>query len=273
MTDVRPSSLRFKDQVRQFWNTNPCGTRSNPHPRGTKDFFAWVEEERDHREPFIAQYAEWDRHSGKRVLEMGVGAGTDFVRFVRAGAHAVGVDLSDESAALVRQRLRIEGLRAPVLVSDIESLPFRSQSFDAVYSWGVIHHTERPPSATAELLRVLKPGGAFTVMLYHRHSLVALQAYLLHGLLKGQPWRTLDAIAREHLESFGTRLYSRKSARELFPGIDVGIHHIVTPYDLRYGRFKYLPASVGRIIPSFFGYFMVLKGVKPERQHAALAHG
>lgn len=262
MMQAPSAATEFKDRVRKFWNTNPCGTRSNPYSRGTKEFFQWVESERDQREPFIGKFAAWDDHTGKRVLEMGVGAGTDFVKFVRAGARAVGTDLSDESVAMVRQRLNLEGLWAPLLVSDIEQLPFRSDSFDTVYSWGVIHHTEQPPKAAAELLRVLRPEGKFTVMVYHRYSLVALQAYLVYGLLRGQPRRTLDSIARDHLESFGTRLYSRRDARALFPRVRLRIQHVVTPYDLRYGRFRYLPATIARMVPPFFGYFMILSGQK-----------
>ena len=37
---------------------------------------------------------------------------------------------------------------------------------------------------------------------------------------------------------------------------------VLTPYDLRYGRFRYLPAAIGRIVPMAFGYFMVIEGQK-----------
>lgn len=257
-----PDASLIKSRVRDFWNTQPCGTRGNPYPEGSVEYFRWIESQRDEREPFIGRFARWGERAGQHVLEMGVGAGTDFVRFVRAGAHAHGVDMSSHSARLVRQRLRNEQLTALVSVADVEQLPFSDGTFDVVYSWGVIHHTADTTAAARELLRVLKPGGEFCAMVYHRYSLVMLQAYILYGLLQGRPMRSLDEIAREHLESFGTKVYTVADARALFAPVDVHITHVLTPYDLRYSRFRYLPAYFGRLLPSFFGYFMVIEGRK-----------
>jgi ubiquinone/menaquinone biosynthesis C-methylase UbiE len=185
------------------------------------------------------------------------------VKFARAGARATGVDLSDASAGLARRRLGFEGLSGSVAISDIENLPFPDATFDFVYSWGVIHHTEDPQSAAREVVRVLRPGGEFAVMVYHRRSLLCLQAYLVYGLAQGKPFSSIDEIARDHLESFGTKVLSRQQARDLFPGIPVRITHVLTPYDLRVGRTRYLPKAFGALIPDYFGYFMVIEGRKP----------
>lgn len=258
-----------KERVRAYWNEQPCGTRDNPHPAGSPAYFQWVERERDEREPFIGAFARWPEWRGRRVLEMGAGAGTDFVKFARAGALLTGVDLSDQSASLARRRVRLEGLDASVAISDIERLPFADASFDFVYSWGVIHHTEDTPRAAREVVRVLRPGGQFSVMIYHRRSLLCLQAYLVYGLARGKPFRSIDDIARHHLESFGTKVYSEAQARALFPGIPVTITHLLTPYDVRVGRTWYLPAAVRHLIPEYFGYFMVLQGTRPDSPCAA----
>ena len=58
------------------------------------------------------------------MLEVGVGLGTDFVQFVRAGADATGVDLTEAAVEAVRQRLALEGLEADLRVADAERLPF-----------------------------------------------------------------------------------------------------------------------------------------------------
>jgi ubiquinone/menaquinone biosynthesis C-methylase UbiE len=255
-----------KEKVRDFWNRLPCGTRGNPYPQGTREYFNWVETERYTREPFIERFAEWPRWQGKSVLEMGVGAGSDFVRFTRFSARSVGLDLADTGVRLVKQRLRSERLPENVLVGDVETLPFGDGVFDFVYSWGVIHHTENTGAAVRELLRVLKDGGRFCVMIYHRYSLVCLQAYLIYGLLRGRPWESIDSIARDHLESFGTKVYSEAQARALFANQEVRITHVITPYDLRFGKTRFLPRSCGRVLPKRFGYFMVVEGVKSRPQ-------
>jgi ubiquinone/menaquinone biosynthesis C-methylase UbiE len=253
----------FKRKVQAFWNAEPCGTGQNPHAPHTREFYQWVEEQRDAREPFIARFARWQEWRGKKVLEMGTGAGTDFLKFARAGARACGIDLTENGLRLVRERLALEGLHAPLAQADVERLPFTTGTFDFVYSWGVIHHTEDTPAAAREVLRVLKPGGRFSVMIYHRYSLVCLQGYLKHGLLKGKPFASIDDIFRNHFESYGTKVYSAASAKKLFPGTDVTATHVLTPYDLQYRRDGYLPSGVVRMLPQFFGYFLVLEGTKP----------
>jgi hypothetical protein len=100
-------------------------------------------------------------------------------------------------------------------------------------------------------------------MIYHRRSLLCLQAYLVYGIGRGRPFRSIDDIAREHLESYGTKVYTRRAAAALFPGIPVTITNVLTPYDVRIGRTRFLPAAVRRLIPDYLGYFLVIEGQKP----------
>jgi SAM-dependent methyltransferase len=261
----------FKARVRSFWNQEPCGTGSNPCPPHTQAFYQWVERERDSREAFIARFARWPEWVGKTVLEMGTGAGTDFVRFARAGARAYGIDLTENGLGLVRERLAFERLDTRLAQADVENLPFPDGAFDFVYSWGVIHHTENTPAAAREVLRVLKPGGQFCVMVYHRYSLHCLRGYLRFGLFKGRPFAGIDAIARDHFESFGTKVYTAAEGRALFPGAAVAATHVLTPYDLQLSRRRFLPAPIGRAIPPFMGYFLVLEGRKPDSSVPTIA--
>ncbi len=65
----------------------------------------------------------------------------------------------------------MEGLPVEAQVADAENLPFESDSFDVVYSFGVLHHTPDTQKAIDEVYRVLKPGGKIIIMLYNRTSL------------------------------------------------------------------------------------------------------
>jgi ubiquinone/menaquinone biosynthesis C-methylase UbiE len=144
------------------------------------EFFRQVERERYELEPYIPTFAQFEVARGKRVLEIGVGAGTDFVRWVRAGAEATGIDLTDQAISLVRERLALEELSAKLYVGDAENLPFETDSFDIVYSYGVIHHTPNTAKAVQEIWRVLKANGLARVMIYHLHSWVALLLWAVH---------------------------------------------------------------------------------------------
>lgn len=90
--------------VRSFWNETPCGTYGKDLPEGSPEFFAAIETERYAMEPEIPRYAQFSRWHGKRVLEVGFGAGSDLMRFARAGAEVVGVDLGFKGATLARKR-------------------------------------------------------------------------------------------------------------------------------------------------------------------------
>jgi SAM-dependent methyltransferase len=244
-----------KARVKEFWETLPCGAKHASSPEGTREFFDEVERRRYELEPFIPRYARFEERAGKRVLEIGVGLGTDFVRFVRAGAQATGVDLTEHGVRLVRERLAIEGLIAEVLVADAERLPFPDAQFDLVFSWGVLHHTPDPDAAMTMALRMLRPRAELCVMVYARHSWVAFGLWARYALLRGRPWRTLAAVVADHMESNGTRAYTRRELRERFSQLeDLSIEHVGTPYDRR------VAGRLAALTGTRLGWFLVVTG-------------
>jgi SAM-dependent methyltransferase len=254
-----PSHATVKEQVRSFWQDDPCGAARAYSPEGTPEFFAQVTAARDELEPFIADYADFAATRGKSVLEIGVGLGSDFIRFVRAGAHATGVDLTEHAIALVRRRLELEGLSATVKQADAERLPFPDGTFDVVYSWGVLHHTPDSDRAIAEAQRVLKPGGRLCVMLYARRSWLAYALWVRHALLKGRPTRSLSDVISGHMESVGTRAYTPRELRRRFAGLeDLTVEHVGTPYD------RQVAGALAAATGSRLGWFLVVRGRAPE---------
>lgn len=225
---------------------------------GTPEFFADVERTRDQLDPYIRRFADFEGARGKQLLEIGVGLGTDFIRFVRAGAIATGVDLTDHAVELVKRRLALEGLDAEVRTADAESLPFDDASFDRVYSWGVLHHTPDTAKSIGEAMRVLRPGGKACVMLYARHSWVAYGLWTKHALLAGRPWRSLGDILASHMESDGTKGYTKRELRELFAELDeLRIDKVRTSYDE-----QITPGPIARLTGDALGWNLVVRGVK-----------
>lgn len=159
--------------------------------------------------------------------------------------------------------MSVEGLRAELRRADAERLPFADASFDFVYSWEVIHHTPNVRAAAREIVRVVRPGGRVCVMIYHRHSLVALQCWLLNGLLRGRPFRSFTDVIANHIESPGTQAFTVSEAQQFFGGLRaLKATTVVTPYDVRFARFRYLPGWIQRLIRSRFGWFLVVEGTR-----------
>lgn len=160
----------LKTRVHDFWQANPCGAKFTAEEIGTRQFFDAIEEHRYQTEWHIPEVVDFARWSGRDVLEVGCGLGTDAVSFARAGARYTGVDLTEASIDLVRRRFNFEDLDANLRTADAEALSFDDHSFDLVYSHGVLHHTPDTRRAVDEVRRVLRPGGIAMVMLYHKNS-------------------------------------------------------------------------------------------------------
>ena len=241
----------LKERVREHWEAEPCGTTTAHADPGTQEFFDQVEAHRYRVESFIPGFAEFGRWQGKDVLEVGVGLGTDFVNFVRAGAHATGIDLTAAAVDSVRKRLALEGLDADVRVADAEALPFADASFDLVYSWGVLHHTPNTDRALAEVRRVLRPDGEARLMLYSRRSWVALAAWARWALLVGTPWQSISHVLATRIESPGTKAYTQRELARMFSGFSrVEYRRWITPYDRK------VAGPVPKLFGARFGWFV-----------------
>jgi SAM-dependent methyltransferase len=244
--------------VRDFWEEEPCGSEHAAAPEGSPEFFAEVERTRNELDPYIARFADFEGAKGKRILEIGVGLGTDFIRFVRAGAIATGVDLTEHAVQLVHRRLELEGLEGDVLVADAETLPFEDGKFDRIYSWGVLHHTPDTGRAVREAIRVTKPGGQLCVMLYARHSWVAYGMWVRHALLAGRPLRSLADVLSAHMESEGTKGYTARELEQLFAGLeDVRVDKVATSYD------RQIAGPLARLTGDRLGWNLVIRGTRP----------
>lgn len=91
--------------------------------------------------------------SGKTVLDVGCGTGLSMDYFRERGAVIKGIDITYSSIGYVREM----GLSA--VQADARHLPYKDNSFDIVYSIGVIEHFNETQGALEEQARVCKPGG------------------------------------------------------------------------------------------------------------------
>jgi 2-polyprenyl-3-methyl-5-hydroxy-6-metoxy-1,4-benzoquinol methylase len=263
--------------VREYWDRRPCNLRHSPAPVGTREYFDQVEQRKYFVEPHIPGFAEFPRWSGRRVLEIGCGLGTDSINFARAGALVTAVDLSERSLELARQRAVLFEVadRIRFLAADAEHLSryVQPEPYDLVYSFGVIHHSPHPERILQEIRsHFVHSSSTLKVMVYHRRSWKVLGIVLTEA--HGVWWRMNSAVARHSEAQAGcpvTYTYSRRSGARLleeagFRVLATGVDHIF-PYRLRdyvqyeYVRtwpFRFLPRAAMRALEHRLGWHLCL---------------
>lgn len=158
-------------QVELFWDSSPCDSKRSAISPNNVDYFLEIERDRYEHQLHIPRLLDNIRWQGKRVLEIGTGVGTDARQLIARGATYTGVNIDRGSTELTELALTRFGLPGIVQQADATALPFASNSFDAVYSYGVLHHIPNIQQAVSEICRVLKPGGEILIMVYNRSSI------------------------------------------------------------------------------------------------------
>lgn len=180
-----------KQRSQAVWGASPAGTTlGGGAAPGTREFFDTAKDRRAEGEmAWLWEALPVEETAGKRVLEIGCGAGFDAFAFSQAGAFYTGIDITPENIERTRLHLGFYGYEPNLLQADAENLPFDDDTFDVVFSNGVLHHTPDMANAFAEACRVLRPGGEFWVTVYHRNSVFYLWRLFLYDHLVKGGWR------------------------------------------------------------------------------------
>jgi SAM-dependent methyltransferase len=289
----------MKESIRDWWAANPM-TYAGEHGTttyvsangvrqiveiGSREFFKLADERfYQWNRPLHTSYGrfakifDYKRYPGAHILEVGCGMGCMAMNWAQHGACMTAVDLNPVAVEQTRQRFKLYELPGNIAHADGEYLPFPDDSFDYVYSWGVLHHSPNTARSISELHRVLKPGGAVGVMLYHRNSLLyRYQVEYVEGFLhlenqflsplqlasrygdgarnEGNPhtWPVLQSEVREEL----FRPFSNV-------GIDVLGTDIMNLLDLMFPLMgsKLLPLPFLKAIARRWGWSLWISGVK-----------
>jgi SAM-dependent methyltransferase len=210
--------------IQSFWNTHPCGDHivGGLHGEFADDyesFFAAYDAWRYRQEGHIPSCLDRIDWSGKKVLEIGLGQGAESEQLIRRGAKWSGLDLTRESVDRVNARLSVRKLEHDDLKQGSAlDIPWPDNTFDFVFSHGVLHHIPDIRTAQAQIHRVLKPGGTLVAMLYARASLnyqVSIRVVRRAAVAATYPLRRAKLVRsrtmlRQHLdnaESSGLRRY------------------------------------------------------------------
>ena len=199
------------NEIRNYWNK---ATPMSFAPEG------WTyEEKREFRytlQSYMYETIRFGDWRDKKVLEFGCGSGIDALEFARNGANVTAVDITYNAINLTEALSQEAGVPIKVVQID-EALPFPNETFDLVYSFGVLHHIPNVERTLTEIHRVLKLDGTIIAMLYNKDSL--LYAYSIVWLHRngGLSEEELTRKYSERIENCPyTRVYTKSEAKKLF---------------------------------------------------------
>ena len=246
------------NEVRKYWDDRPCNVRHSKKEIGTTEYFDEVERKRYTAEPHIQSFAGFSDTNGKKVLEVGCGMATEGINYARAGATYTGTDLSVESLDLAKKRFEVYNKEGNFYLGNSEELSsfVPVETYDLIYSFGVIHHSPYPERIISEIKKYMNKDSVLKIMLYAKDS-----------------WKNymIEAGHDQPEAQYGCPIantYTNDEVRELLDGFDVAIdqYHIF-PYQIEpYKRgefvkqpwFEEMPDEIFEVLKKNLGWHLLI---------------
>ena len=246
------------DDVRTYWDDRPCNVKHSEKEIGTQEYFDEVERKRYTAEPHIPSFAGFSNTKGKKVLEVGCGMATEGINFVRCGATYTGTDLSTESLDLAEKRFKVYNEKGNFYLGNSEELSsfVPVETYDLIYSFGVIHHSPHPEKIISEIKKYMNKDSTLKIMLYASES-----------------WKNymIEAGYDQPEAQYGCPIantYTKDEVRKLLDGFDVTIeqYHIF-PYQIEpYKRgefvkqpwFEAMPDEIFEVLKKNLGWHLLI---------------
>jgi SAM-dependent methyltransferase len=252
---MKPQPGSTVDTVHDFWQSHINNEYYTSAERASDSYFDDIEERRYRTHYHLPELFESMDRMDQRLLEVGCGIGVDSIQLAKRGFQVTAVDLTESALAVAKQFATRREATVDFRLGNAEGLDFPDESFDAVYSFGVLHHTPDIERSVAEVYRVLRPGGRAYVMLYHRNSLVNL----MHQALR-LPYES-PRDRKDHCPVVYT--FSRSGVRKLFRDFASVEVHSDYPFTYGFGPLATkLPLGVRRLLGRVIGWHLMITAVR-----------
>lgn len=250
------------------WEHDPCGfCAAKEEELYTKTFYEHIDQNR------YKEYAPWfkdaigfEQYKNKKILEVGFGMGTDLFQFALGGNEIHGIDLVPAHLKIASKRFELYNIPAILQIGDAEAIPYSDNTFDVVYSFGVIHHTPNTQKAINEIYRVLKNGGEAIIGVYHKNSIFnwcAVLPRVVSAWLRGKSTRRILASIEYQENSDAcplVKMYNKKelkSMSRIFSSVDLTIDHLERPHFMRLSPF--VNRWIIEKMRHHFGWYLIAK--------------
>jgi len=221
---------QWQDENRTWWEKHPMRydwKKTISFQEFSRDFF-WEIDSRFFSN--VKQFMPWrripfdplidfDALSDKDVFEIGTGNGSHAQLLAEHAKSYTGIDITDYAVRSTSERMKCFGINnAKAVRMDAERIQFDDESFDFIWSWGVIHHSSNTERILEEMYRVLRPKGTVVTMVYHRNFWnYYVICGLFLGVIKGDLFRTrsLHKTVQKHTDGAIARYYTISEWRSL----------------------------------------------------------
>lgn len=270
-----------KNKIKDYWETKVPQVWYSDKKEGSLPWFNELEYKRYHiYYKYIPQIAEFEYHYGEKVLEIGVGVGTDLIQFAKHGAIVSGIDLTENAIEMTKKNFELKGVKYKTLQTEnAEDLSFEDNSFDLVYSFGVLHHTSHTDVAIKEIYRVLKDEGKAIVMFYARGWKHYFKRIFIQGILLGKLFKYgYSQLINLQTEVYGssplTYVFTKREIKkffQMFGEVEVIRYRLGEYFDYAPYKTRKIPQFIKNIldlftIERFLGENYIVKAVKTVRK-------
>jgi 2-polyprenyl-3-methyl-5-hydroxy-6-metoxy-1,4-benzoquinol methylase len=216
MTDELRESIAAAQAT---WNRKAVGSQRATALPGTREYFEQIRAYRyGYETPFIPTFFDFPSLNGRKVLEIGVGHGIDGAEMARHGALYTGIDVTRNHLSLAEKNFQLNGLSGKFIQGDLLEADPR-QDFDAVYSFGVMHHISAEAEYLLKARELLKPDGRLLIAVYSKWSF--FNVYMVADwLLRGRrrpldDWRSQIAELSEPGHPVTIKIRSRRQVQNV----------------------------------------------------------
>lgn len=278
---------KLQQQIQEWWNLNPMTydwKKTLKVPEETREFFAEIDKRffdaaffaHQKMDTPFSKLIDYKALRGKQVLEIGCGTGALAAIFAQQQALISSIDLTHRAVVYTKRRFELCALKGNILQMDAQTLGFRDKTFDFVWSWGVIHHSQNPERIVSEMYRVLKPGGKASIMVYNRNSIYFwVYLMLFRGIFCGKfLTHSVQEICNRYSDGLIAKYYTPRQLGEAFrksgfSAVKMEIYGqkadvYLLPGNIRTRFIQFIPSPITHWLVYNFGCFLYLTASKPK---------
>ena len=191
----------------------------------------------------------------KKILEIGCAKAKHLIYFAREfGYEIYGIDYSESGIEIANENLKIAGIQGTILCEDAFKTSFKSESFNVVYSMGLIEHFENPKGIINVHINLLKKGGKLIITVPNfRNSLYLILSMFLRKDKEILETHNLSIMNKEKLKE----LMLNQELKVLFLDYFGPINLMLVPVDIKAKPILYLMHLVNQVI-GYATFFMPL---------------